>query len=88
MGKHTQPDPVDEFIKQYEQQHKNINTYNEQSYNNFNKNTVQRKSHERTHNNSEGDHSDRITKMVLVTGLTTETETTLMIMTSAHNMKD
>ena len=37
------PDPVDEFLKQYEQQHKNKSTYNEQSYNNYNENTTQSK---------------------------------------------
>ena len=31
LDKNTKPDPVDEFLKQYEQQHKNTNTYNEQT---------------------------------------------------------
>ena len=42
LDKHTKPDPVHEFLKQYEQQHKNMNTYKEQSNNNYNENTTQK----------------------------------------------
>ena len=88
LDKHTEPDHIDEFLIQYEQQHNNKTTYNEQSYNSYNENMAQSKSQERTHNKSESKQSNKTTKTVLVTGLITEKETNLMMITLGDDMED
>ena len=76
-------------LKQYDQQHKSKNTYNEQLYNNYSRSTTQRKSHERTHNNKlEVITVIRLQETTLVTGLITEKEMNQMTITSGHDMED
>ena len=61
LDKHTKSDPVEEFLKQFEQHHK-TSTCNEQLFNSSNRNTTQNKQHERTHNNIGSAQSKRIPK--------------------------
>ena len=42
---YTKSDPVEEFLKQYEQQHNKTSAYNEQLYNSSDRNIKQNKHH-------------------------------------------
>ena len=62
LDKYTKSDNVEEFLKQYEQQHNKAITYNEKLYNSSNRNITQNKQQERTHNNIGSTQSQRIPK--------------------------
>ena len=62
LDKCAKSDPVEQFPKQYEQQHNKTSAYQEQLYDSSNRNTTQNKQKERTHINIRRPQGERLQK--------------------------